>query len=129
MKKMLTAVACLLLLACATADYQAYEGRNNLYEGHGGTKVVVGGVEVWANGTPPRKFTILGVVTSEIGAGFGDADMIRSAVASETRRRGGDAAVQISDNTAFAGVVSVAPQMFMAVNTKTMRFAVVKYVQ
>src|SRR5262249_10849547 len=55
-----------------TSDYQPYEGRNNVYEGDGGTKVVVDGVDFWANGSPPRKYAILGVVTSAIGAGYGD---------------------------------------------------------
>jgi len=32
-----------------TSDYQQYEGRNNFYEGTGGTKVVVDGVDFWAN--------------------------------------------------------------------------------
>ena len=118
----------LVAAGCATADYQPYEGKNNLYEGEGGTKVVVNGVDFWANGLPPRKFSILGVVTSEIGSGIGDVDLIRSAVASETKSKGGDAAIQINDNTSFAGVVRMTPMMYMAYGVKTMRFAVVKYV-
>ena len=127
MNRLIAVLLALVVGACATVDYQAYEGRNNDYEGTGGTKVVVGGIDFWANGSPPRRFAILGVVTSEVGAGYGDAEIIRSAVASEVRRRGGDAAIQITDNTSFAGVVQVAPQMYMAAHTKTMRFAVVKY--
>ena len=123
------ALLSLLAAACATVDYQPYEGRNNLYEGEGGTKVVSGGVDFWANGTPPRKFRILGVVTSEIGSGFGDVDMIRSAVASETRSKGGDAAIQINDNNSFSGIVHMAPGFYMATGVKSMRFAIVKYVQ
>jgi len=61
-------LAVLIITGCATSDYQPYEGRNNVHEGVGGTKRVVNGVEFWANGSPPRKFAILGVVTSEIGA-------------------------------------------------------------
>jgi hypothetical protein len=59
----------------------------------------------------------------------GDVDLIRSAVASETKSRGGDAAIQMNDNTSFAGIVRMIPQMYMATDVKTMRFAVVKYVQ
>ncbi len=95
----------------------------------GGTKVVVSGVDFWANGAPPRKFSILGVVTSEIGSGYGDVDLIRSAVAAETKSRGGDAAIQMNDNTSFSGIVRMTPQMYMATGVKTMRFAVVRYVQ
>jgi hypothetical protein len=131
MRRLIVLVALLSLVAagCATADYQPYEGKNNLYEGEGGTKVIVSGIDFWANGMPPRKFTILGVVTSEIGSGYGDVDLIRSAVAAETRSRGGDAAIQINDNTSFAGIVRMLPGMYMGYGVKSMRFAVVKYVQ
>jgi len=63
----------------------------------GGTKVVVSGVDFWANGAPPRKFSILGFVTSKIESG--------------------------------TGIVRMIPPMYMATDVKTMRFAVVKYVQ
>jgi hypothetical protein len=35
----------LILVGCATVDFQPYEGRNNLYEGEGGTKVAVDGID------------------------------------------------------------------------------------
>jgi hypothetical protein len=116
------------LSACASVDFQPYEGKNNLYEGEGGTKVVVDGIEFWANGTPPRKYSIIGVVVSEIGSGVGDEAIIRSSVASEVRRRGGDAAIQVNNNSAFSGVVRTAPGMYLAAGVRRMQFAVVKYV-
>ena len=117
------------LAGCATVDYQPYEGRNNLYEGEGGTKVTVDGIDFWANGTPPRKYSILGYVVSEIGSGYGDEAMIRSAVAAEVKRQGGSAAIQVNNNTTFAGVVRTAPNVYMAAGARRMQFAVVKYVQ
>ena len=78
-------LAC-ILAGCATIDFQPYEGKNNLYEGEGGTKVVVDGVDFWANGSPPRKYSIIGMVVSEIGSGFGDEAMIRSSVAGEVKK-------------------------------------------
>ncbi len=105
MKQLLLILIAAILVGCATANFQPYEGRNNLYEGDGGTKDVVEGIEIWANGTPPRKYSILGVVTSEIGAGFRSQDLIHAAVAKVARERGGDAAIQINDNTSFAGVI------------------------
>ncbi len=116
-----------MLAGCATSDYQPYEGRNNVHEGVGGTKHIVKGVEVWANGTPPRKFAILGVVTSEIGAGYGDEAIIRSSVANQVKKVGGDAAVQINDNTSFRGLFGLGHGIYGAVNAKKMSFAIVKY--
>ncbi|MEN9866537.1 MAG: hypothetical protein RL748_2127 [Pseudomonadota bacterium] len=118
----------LTLAGCATVDFQPYEGKNNLYEGQGGTKVVVTGIDFWANGSPPRKYSIIGMVASEIGNGIGDESMIRSAVAREVKKQGGDAAIQITNNSSFAGVVNAAPGFYMAVEVRRMQFAVVRYV-
>lgn len=127
MKLLLVALTLVFLAGCATVDYQPYEGRDNLYEGNGGTKVVVDGVDFWANGTPPRKFSIVGIVTSEIGSGYGDEAIIRSTVAGTVRQKGGDAAIQINNNSSFAGVVHAAPGIYMAAGVRRMQFAVVKY--
>ena len=117
------------LAACATVDFQPYEGKNNLYEGEGGTKVVVDGIDFWANGSPPRKYSIIGMVVSEIGSGVGDEAIIRSSVAGEVKKQGGDAAVQVNNNSSFAGAIRAAPGFFMAAGVRRMQFAVVKYVK
>ncbi|MEN9863977.1 MAG: hypothetical protein RLZZ601_1741 [Pseudomonadota bacterium] len=125
-------IICLLititfLTACATIDFQPYEG-NSAYEGSGGTKVVVDGVDFWANGAPPRKFKIIGVVTSEIGSGYGDEALIRSSVASEVIKQGGNAAIQLNSNSSFAGIVKVTPSMYMAAGVKQMQFSIIRYI-
>ena len=121
-------LAC-ILTGCATTDFQPYEGKNNVYEGEGGTKVVVYGIEFWANGSPPRKYSIIGMVVSDICSGFGDEALIRSAVASEVKKKGGDAAVQVNNNSAFAGIIKTAPGIYMATGVRRMQFAVIKYAQ
>lgn len=128
MRTLVIAFAATLLAACATVNYQSYEGKNNLYEGQGGSKVESGGVDFWANGTPPRKYTIVGYVTSEIGSGYGDEAMIRSSVASEVKKRGGDAAIQVNNNTSFAGIYRATSNVYMAAGVRQMQFAVIKYV-
>lgn len=117
-----------LVTGCATVDFQPYEGKNNSYEGNGGTKVVVDGIDFWANGTPPRKYTIIGMVVSEVGSGVGDESLIRTAVASEVKKRQGNAAIQVNNNSSFAGVIRTAPNLYMATGVRSMQFAVVRYV-
>jgi hypothetical protein len=117
-----------LLVGCATADYRPYEGNATQYEGTGGTKVTADGVDFWSNGMPPRKFVLLGVVISEIGAGYGDEYLIRSSVAAKVKQVGGHAAIEMNNNTSFAGVLRTAPGVYMAANARQMKFAVVKYV-
>ena len=127
MRLIISAILACILAGCATVDFQPYEGKNNLYEGEGGTKVVVNGIDFWANGSPPRKYSIIGMVVSEIGSGFGDEGIIRSSVASEVKKRGGDAAVQVNNNAAFSGIINTAPGIYMATGVRRMQFAIIKY--
>jgi hypothetical protein len=83
----------------------------NIHEGMGGTKVV----EFWAIRSPPRKFAI--------GAGYGDEALIRSSVATRTKEVGGDAAIQINDNTTFAGLIGFGSNIYAAANARKMSFA------
>lgn len=117
-----------LLAGCATVDFQPYEGKSNLYEGNGGTKVVVDGIDFWANGTPPRTYSIIGMIVSEVGSGVGDESLIRTAVAREIKKQQGNAAIQVNNNSSFAGVIRAAPNLYMTTGVRSMQFAVVRYV-
>ena len=120
----------LLLAGCAsvaTVDFQPYEGKANVYQGEGGTKVTVDDVDLWASGTPPNKFSILGVATIPVGAGSPSEDAVRSAVAGKVKQMGGNAAIQINNNTSFSGVVRSSPSVLLTNETRQLKFAVVKY--
>ncbi len=81
------------------------KGRTTYTEGEGGTKIVVDGIDFWANGSPPHKYMIIGMVASEIDSYVGDEAMIRTSVAGEVKKRGGDAAIQVNNNSYFNGVI------------------------
>ena len=123
----LSLISALALVGCATVDYQSYEGAKPL-TGTGGSKVVVDGIDFWANGSPPRKFIVIGIASGEVGSGFGDESIIRSAIASEVKKQGGNAAIQMTNNTSFSGMFSPTPQLLMAAGVKKMQFSVIKYV-
>lgn len=127
MRIFLAIALAVLFSGCATVDFQPYEGKNNSYEGNGGTKVVVDGIDFWANGTPPRKYTIIGMVVSEVGSGVGDESLIRTAVASEVKKQQGNAAIQVNNNSSFSGVIRTAPNLYVATGVRSMQFAVVRY--
>ncbi len=127
MKKVAALLLAAVLAGCATVNYQPYEGKNNLYEGEGGSKVTKDGIDFWANGAPPRKYTIIGVVDAEIGEGLGDNDILRSAVASEVKKQGGHAAIQMASGSSFGGVMPIGGMMY-ALNNKKVRYQVIKYV-
>jgi hypothetical protein len=119
--------AALATVGCTSVDFQAYEGRNRFSEGDGGTRVTVSGVDIWTTGAPPRRFEMLGVLTVDIGEGWGATDIVRSEVASQVRRAGGDAAIEMTANRT-AGPMIVTANAIIPTTTRSTRFAVVRYV-
>lgn len=131
-------LACSLVAAgCAQTNYQVYEGRNaNIVEGQGGTKEVIDGYEIWDNGNPPRRYQVLGVSTIEdFDNVFGNQRM-RSAIAVEIKRAGGDAAVVLdgwSQGQSVGVGTAINSKGQMAVGTgqsfgrKQTRYQIVKY--
>lgn len=115
--------------AYATIDYSLYEGLNNIQEGQGGTRISVKGMGFWTSGAHPKKYVILGMVVSEAGSGAGDESRIRSAVAGEVQKRGGDAAIQVNENDPIPGMVQISPGFYMTTGVKKMQFAIIKYVK
>jgi hypothetical protein len=47
-----------------TTDYYTYSG-SGIYEGKGGASKNVDGVDIWLDGTPARKFKIIGYITDK----------------------------------------------------------------
>jgi hypothetical protein len=96
MKLIAFAALAALLAGCAQTNYQQYEGRGGagqIVEGQGGTKEVIDGYEIWDNGSPPRRYAVLGVVAVEdFDNPFGN-QRIRSALSAQIKAAGGDAAV------------------------------------
>lgn len=96
------------LAGCAHVkqNFSAYEGKNSIQEGEGGTKEVFDGVEIWTSGAPPKKFKVLGVLTDQrrdqrfAAAGFGQS------VAKKIREHGGDAAIVLDSESKFLGTYS-----------------------
>ena len=130
----LFALSAVLLVGCAQTNYQQYEGRNGpqIIEGQGGTKVIVNGFEIWDNGTPPRRYQVLGVVSVEDFDNVFGNQRIRSALSDQIKAAGGDAAVVI-DNSGGGSGMGMAfgnnGQMVMgsAFGKKTARWQIIKY--
>src|SRR6266478_4500724 len=93
----------LVIAGCRSTDFQAWEGRNPIIEGHGGTRKVVDGVDVWTNGDPPRRFRILGIIDDERPGGIIPMAELKHDVAKKAREHGGDALIVISSSSQLAG--------------------------
>ena len=96
----------LLLAACGTTEYKTFEGRNNIFEGQGGTKIVVDGMEIWDDGDPPRKFKVIGVIDDERPGGLIQMSQLRGDVVEKAREAGGDAVIQLNNQSQITGYYS-----------------------
>ena len=101
--------AALILTSCTSTDFQAWEGRTALVvEGHGGTRKIVDGVDVWMNGDPPRKFQVLGLVEDQRPGGIIPTARLKHDVVRKVRQYGGNAAILISSVSQLQGYYSTA---------------------
>src|SRR5260221_12923175 len=94
-RKVIVVLLCAVLMTSCGGTlfaFRPFEGNGSLIEGKGGTKTVVDGMEIWDNGEPPRRFSILGYL--EVKAQFGaDLNFLSRAV-SNARQYGGDAIIK-----------------------------------
>jgi hypothetical protein len=92
-RKVIVVLLCAVLMAsCGTIFvFKPFEGNGSLIEGKGGTKTVVDGMEIWDNGDPPRRFSILGYL--EVKAQFGADFYFLSRAVEMARQHGGDAII------------------------------------
>ena len=99
-RKVIVVLLCTVLMTSCGGTvfaFKAFEGNGTLTEGKGGTKTVVDGMEIWDNGEPPRRFSILGYL--EVKAQFGaDLNFLSRAV-KNARQYGGDAIIRQNPGT------------------------------
>ena len=97
--KVIVVLLCAVFMAsCGTLFvFKPFEGNGSLIEGKGGTKTVVDGMEIWDNGDPPRRFSILGYL--EVKAQFGADLNFRNRAVNMAREYGGDAIIRQNPGT------------------------------
>ncbi|WP_156322331.1 hypothetical protein [Pseudomonas sp. P1.8] len=89
-------LATTLLSGCALyADttFQPYEAKNGAFEGQGGAKETIDGIDFWTSGEPLRKFKILGVINDVRVDNPITMNGLKGAVAQKAKEAGGDAVI------------------------------------
>lgn len=129
------------LAGCASTEFQPWEGRANVYEGRGGTKVIVDGMEIW-EGEPPRKYSLVGVLKDERPGGPLPMSMLRGDMVKKAREQGGTALINMGGSTQFVGTAAtssgtaiqsgnsmrvVASGSSVAILRKANTFAIIRY--
>jgi hypothetical protein len=102
MKSILSLVLVVVLAGCSTTQFSKYEG-DSVRQGTGGTKTVVDGVDFWTNGTPPRKYQVLGIIKDQRL----NKPLIMisrdGTLASEVKKQGGDALIILGESSQYLG--------------------------
>jgi hypothetical protein len=102
-------IVSLLVGACSTTstDFQAWQGKNRVVQGQGGTKKVVDGIDIWTYGEPPQRFQILGIIQDERpGRRRSMADR-NEEIVQKAREHGGDGVIMIASESQLTGYYNV----------------------
>src|SRR6266403_5119075 len=93
----------LLYASCTSTDFQSWEGRNSVVEGHGGTRKVVDGMDVWTHGDPPRRFQVIGIIEDSRPSGIIPMAQMKHDIVAKARQSGGDAVIFASSASQLQG--------------------------
>src|SRR5581483_10377486 len=93
----------LTLSSCTNTDFQTWEGRNGVVEGHGGTRKVVDGMDVWTHGDPPRRFKVLGIIDDQRPEGLIPMAQLKHDIVKKAREHGGTAVIYVSSASQLEG--------------------------
>jgi len=91
----------IFLTGCSTSYYR-YEG-GQILEGQGGALKTVNGIDIWIEGTPPKKFQVVGVITDNRPGGPIPMANRNAQVAAKARANGGDAVLLQFDERELVG--------------------------
>jgi hypothetical protein len=134
-----TLVALLAVPTIARAqEFIPYEGRETIRQGEGGGKKTVDGVDFWSDGSPSRKFKLVGYVTDrrhKTGLiGKFSMNSLESDIARVARSNGGDAVILMRSEAETVGAVGNSNvygnsgfAVTRGVQKQNSKFAVVKY--
>jgi len=96
-------IAALSFFGCTSTDFQSWEGRSSVVEGHGGTRKIVDGMDVWTHGDPPRRFQVLGIIEDDRPGGLIPMARLKHDIVAKARQSGGDAVILVSSASQLQG--------------------------
>jgi hypothetical protein len=95
-------VLCVLVAGCASTNYSAFEG-GRVVEGTGGTKKTVDGIDIWNNGSPPRKFKVIGIIDDSRRQTLIGMAGYEGALVKKAKEVGGDAIIILDAHSEIVG--------------------------
>ena len=131
LRKWVIILALLASPAWAGSRLSTYEGPDAVQTGTGGAKITKDGVDFWTDGTPPRKYQILGFLTDTRQDKLLSGHAVGSSgLAKRVREAGGDALIVMGQDERNSGIVGGINGGFAwgrSVHKITTKFAVIRY--
>ena len=91
-----------LAAGCASTDYSTFEG-GKIIQGTGGTKKTVDGMDIWRDGSPPRKFRIVGIIDDTRRQSLISMAGYEAGLVKKAREAGGDSIVILDARSEIVG--------------------------
>ena len=125
----------------AKTRFEAFEARDSVVEGRGGSRTTKDGVDFWTMGDPPRRYQVIGIIRDNRGTGVVHGNAIGSSgIAKKVREVGGDAVVLFNQNSSLKGIWSqgqataygnqaYGSSTAIPIQERNTTFAVVKYLE
>jgi len=95
----------LFSVGCSSTQYFPYSGSGQ-FVGNGGAALRMNGVDLWINGSPPRKFYVVGYIEDVRPGGPGPMSMRNYRLTEKAHAAGGDAVLVLSDQSQYVGTFS-----------------------
>ena len=72
-------------------------------EGHGCTRKIVDGMDIWTYGDPPRRFQVRGIIQDNRPGGIIPMAQMKHYIVAKARQSGGDAIILASSQSQLTG--------------------------
>jgi hypothetical protein len=90
--------------ALAKVTFSTYEAADPVITGKGGAKTTDKGIDWWTEGSPPKRYRIIGILTDDRGDGRLSGNAVGSkSIAKKVREVGGDAVVLLQKSERQTG--------------------------
>jgi hypothetical protein len=98
-------VLCTLLCSCADTQYYTYSG-SRVCQGAGGAARSIDGIDFWIEGSPAKRFQVIGVITDDRRGSRIAMALRNGVIAKLAKQNGGDAVMLARDNSEVVGSIS-----------------------
>lgn len=103
--KLILPLFVLVLASCSTTSFQTFEGARPVV-GTGGSRETIEGIDFWSNGSPPRKFQVVGIIDDDRHGGIIPMAGLKKDVARKARESGANAVILLGSDSRITGWIN-----------------------